>query len=290
MNQIKNSISVYSSGQNQAAPELICPEDISTYTDINDCTSFIASGLNPVFDETEVVTLTWEMFGATSDASPAQGINLIDDYTFDEGTTIITYTATGTDGTTATCTFTVTISDNQVPRLESIPADITIETAPGACSATVYWIEPTANDNCTAPHLITKESTTRPGDEAGQARPGDEFPVGATRVYYTAYDAMGNASQPGSFTITVKDAEPPALSLPADVTLACGDPLPAPWQTLQQLFNTGGSATDNCSDEAIRFRLLTETTSSPVCPYVLTRTYQATDAAGNTATAEHRIV
>jgi hypothetical protein len=91
----KNNHPVSASG---AAPQLDCPEDISTYTDINECSAFIASGLNPGFDETEVVTLTWEMFGATSDASPAQGINLIDDYTFDEGTTIITYTATGTDG------------------------------------------------------------------------------------------------------------------------------------------------------------------------------------------------
>jgi large repetitive protein len=101
---------------------------------------------------------------------------------------------------------------------------------------------------------------------------------------------MGNESQPGSFTITVKDTEPPVLSLPADVTIACGNPLPAPWQTLQQFTAAGGSATDNCNPDEISFRLLSETTSSPVCPYILTRTYQATDAAGNTATAEHRIV
>ncbi|MGC9354648.1 MAG: HYR domain-containing protein, partial [Mariniphaga sp.] len=262
------------------APQLECPDDISTYTDINSCSSFIAGGLNPGFDETEVVALTWEMFGATSDASPAQGINLIDDYTFDEGATIITYTATGTDGTTSSCTFTVTISDNQVPRLESIPADITVEAAAGACAATVYWIEPTATDNCTPPHLINKEST---------GSPGDEFPVGTTRVYYTAYDAMGNESQPGSFTITVKDAEPPVLSLPADVTVACGDPLPAPWETLQQLFSAGGSSTDNCTLDESSFRLLSETPSSTVCPYTLTRVYRIADTSGNTTTAEHRI-
>lgn len=274
----KKKTPVHSSG---GAPQLECPEDISTYTDINSCSSFIAGGLNTGFDETEVVTLTWEMFGATSDASPAQGINLIDDYTFDEGATIITYTATGTDGTTSSCTFTVTISDNQVPRLESIPAGITVETAPGACAATVYWIEPTATDNCTAPHLLVKEATHYPGDE---------FPVGTTTVYYTAYDAMGNPSQTESFTITVKDNEPPVLSLPSDVTLACNDPLPAPWTTLQQLTASGGSATDNCTIDAASFRLLSETPSSTVCPYTLTRVYRIADASGNITTAEHRIV
>jgi hypothetical protein len=274
----KKKTPVHSSG---GAPQLECPDDISTYTDINSCSSFIAGGLNPGFDETEVVTLTWEMFGATSNASPAQGINLIDDYTFDEGATIITYTATGTDGTTSSCTFTVTISDNQVPRLESIPADITVETAPGACAAPVYWIEPTATDNCTAPHLLVKEATHYPGDE---------FPVGTTTVYYTAYDAMGNPSQTESFTITVKDTEPPVLSLPSDVTLACNDPLPAPWQSLQQLAAAGGSATDNCTIDESSFRLLSEIPSSTVCPYTLTRVYEIADAAGNTITAGHRIV
>ena len=272
------SLPNHSAGQ---APALDCPEDISTYTDINDCSAFVSGGLNPGFDESEVVTLTWEMEGAMEDASPSGGINLIDDYTFDEGTTIITYTATGTDGLATTCMFTVTISDNQVPRLESIPADITVETAPGTCYARVYWIEPTAIDNCTPLHLIRKESTNRPGDE---------FPAGTTRVYYTAFDAMGNESQVQSFAITVRDTEAPELFMPADVTLECGNEIPAPWQTLQQFTAAGGSVTDNCSHEEIAFRLLAETTSSPVCPYVLTRTYQATDAAGNSATAVHRIV
>jgi hypothetical protein len=264
-----------------AAPQLECPEDISTYTDINTCSSFITGGLNPDFDETEVVTLTWEMEGAMEDASPRGGINLINDYTFDEGTTIITYTATGTDGTTATCTFTVTISDNQVPRLESIPADITVNAAPGACSATVFWIEPTATDNCTAPHLLIKEATNYPGDE---------FPAGTTTVYYTAYDAMGNPSQPESFTITVKDTGPPVLSLPADVTIACNDPLPASWQNLQQLLDAGGFAADNCTLNPASFRLISETPSSTICPYTLTRIYRIADAAGNVTTAEHRII
>src|SRR5690606_14321985 len=120
-------------------------------------------------------------------------------------------------------------------------------------------------------------------------RPGDLFPVGATRVTYTAIDAMGNPSQPESFTVTVKDNTPPVLTLPADVILACGDPLPAPWQTLQQLTAVGGSATDNCSPENITFRLLSETKNRETCPYTLTRVYQIADAGGNTTTAEHRI-
>ncbi|WP_073000760.1 HYR domain-containing protein [Mariniphaga anaerophila] len=262
------------------APQLECPEDISTYTDINECTAFIASGLNPGFDEAEVVLLTWEMSGATSDASPLQGINLIDDYTFSEGATIVTYIATAADGTTNSCSFTVTISDNQVPRLESMPADITVETAPGSCSARVYWIEPTATDNCTPSHLILKKST---------ARPGDEFPVGTTLVQYTAYDAMDNGSGVRSFTITVKDAVPPVLLLPAGVTVQCEDPIPEPWQSWQQMVAVGGNVYDNCELDESSFTLLSENASSATCPYTITRIYQVADAAGNLATAEHVI-
>ncbi len=269
-----------SSGAQQTI-DLTCPDDISTYTDINTCESYISGNLDPQFDEDAVVRLTWEMTGATEDASPPQGIHRIGSHTFSEGHTTVTYTATGVDGTTATCSFSVTISDNQVPRLENMPPDITVVAAPGTCSATAFWFEPTATDNCTPAHQIIREGT---------ARPGDVFPVGATRVYYTAWDAMGNESTLESFTVTVEDRQPPVLTLPPDLTVQCGDPLPAPWNSVQQLTAAGGSATDNCSPAEITFRLLNETKSRETCPYILTRVYQITDAAGNNATAEHRIV
>ncbi|SHJ21314.1 HYR domain-containing protein [Tangfeifania diversioriginum] len=265
----------------QQNPEITCPGDISTYTDINTCESFISGNLDPEFDENEVASLTWEMTGATEDASPPQGINRIGSHTFNEGATMVTYTATGNDRNTTSCSFTVTISDNQVPRLENIPGDITVQAAPGECSATVFWIEPTASDNCTPNRLIIKENNYEPGDE---------FPVGTTRVEYIASDAMGNESQQATFTITVEDTEPPVLSMPADTTIQCGDEIPASWQTLQQLTAAGGSATDNCKVDETTFRLLSETQSRENCPYALTKVYEIADASGNVATAEHRIV
>ncbi|WP_372931914.1 HYR domain-containing protein, partial [Mariniphaga sediminis] len=261
-------------------PVLDCPEDISTYTDINTCTSFIAGNLNPGFDENSVITLTWEMTGATNDASPPQGINLIDDYTFSEGVTVVTYTATGTDGSTTSCFFTITISDNQVPRIESMPSDITVVANPGECTAVVYWSEPIVSDNCTPSNQIIKESTVDPGEV---------FSVGSTHVLYRAFDAMGNESAVQSFTVTVEDKEPPVLVLPGNLTIHCGDVIPAPWQTWQQLTAAGGNAADNCALDESTFSLRSETASAENCPYVLTRTYEVADAHGNIATAQHRI-
>ncbi len=263
-----------------SSPLLQCPGDISTYTDINTCTSFIGGNLNPGFDEDSIATLTWEMTGATSDASPGQGIHLIDEYTFNEGATQVTYNAVTTAGRPLSCTFTVTISDNQVPRITRKPNDIKISTFPGECYATVDWEKPLATDNCTPANQLLWEST---------AEPGISFNAGTTTVFFRALDAMGNESQSESFTITVEDTEPPVFSLPPDTSIQCDEPLPAPWQTLQQIIAAGGSATDNCAVDPISLQLAHEEQDSETCPYTLIRTYEIADSTGNTTTVSHRI-
>jgi len=258
-----------------------CPEDISTYTDINTCNAFISGNLNPVFDEKTVARLTWEMTGATTGASPSQGIHLITDYTFEEGTTVVTYTATETDGSTTSCSFTVTISDNQVPRLENMPANITVSADESECFARVTWNEPTGADNCTPAGEILLEKSNNLGSR---------FPVGVTTISYRAYDAMGNTSVERSFTVTVEDREPPFFQLPEDKTIDCGTEIPPPWPSLQQVVAEGGYATDNCAIQPNSFRLSSETASAESCPYILTRIYQIADIHGNTATAQHLVV
>ena len=256
-----------------------CPADISTYTDINSCSSFISGNLNPEFDTDSIKTLTWEMTGASAEVSRQQGINLIDAFEFEEGVTHITYTATNLRGQTSTCSFTVTISDNQVPRLADMP-DISVGTNAGECSSIVYWNEPAASDNCTPAYLIRKIPSVEPGSA---------FPTGTTTVTYTAFDAMGNESAVQSFTVTVRDNEPPELVLPADITIDCGDELPAAWQNLTQLSPAGGYAADNCDVNETSLRLLSENRDNETCPYTITRTYQVSDVNGNTATAVHQI-
>jgi len=266
--------------ENQDSPGLVCPEDISTYTDLNSCTGFISGSLNATIDEAEVVRLTWEMTGATEATSKQTGINQLDAYEFNEGATTVTYTAFDRNNHSVSCSFTVTISDNQLPTIENMPADRVVETDEGECTATVFWEEPAASDNCTPAGHIFIEST---------ASPGSSFPVGATRVFYSAADAMGNESSTLSFTIAVEDREPPNLKLPANLSIACGTDLPPPWRTLQQLTSNGGYASDNCNLNETSFRLRSETPSADTCPYIITRIYEISDAYGNTATAQHLI-
>ena len=100
---------------NQDTPfEIQCPEDISTYTDLNECSAEI-SDLNLQYSGGTLSKLTWAMTGATVDASSASGINQINNYVFDEGITFITYTATDQQGNTLNCSFSVTVIDNESP-------------------------------------------------------------------------------------------------------------------------------------------------------------------------------
>jgi hypothetical protein len=108
-----------------------------------------------------------------------------------------TYTATDGAGLTASASQTITVIDNTPPSI-ACPADITVNAPTGTCSATVNFAV-TANDNCSAPTVVTGKAS------------GSSFPVGTTTVVATATDAAGN-SQSCSFTVTVKDATPPVIT------------------------------------------------------------------------------
>ena len=279
-NSVPNTIGSNKTRSEKNVSKITCPNDISTYTDLNSCTSYISDFLNIDYPTDSLVRLTWEMTGASTDASESAGINQINEYEFNEGITTVTYTAEDQSGNISSCSFSVTITDNQVPRLEAIPGDITVQTAPGECSAPASWHLPVASDNCTPTSEIIIE---------GSAAPGSVFPVGETTVYYHAYDAMGNQSATHSFTVTVKDNEFPQLVLPDEVSIKCEEAVPPSWQNLQDLFNAGGFAADNCEIDASSFHLLSETSDAETCPFTITRTYEVSDIHGNKTSAQYLI-
>ena len=128
-----------------------CPADISTYTDINECTAEIISNMELKITSGELTELYWVMTGATTDASPRKGIYQLYSFIFNEGTTTVTYYARDNKGNTQTCTFNVIVSDNQVPRFITVPENITVNADPAECGAHVTWEEPVVDDNCSSP-------------------------------------------------------------------------------------------------------------------------------------------
>ncbi|MES2800792.1 MAG: HYR domain-containing protein [Bacteroidota bacterium] len=104
--------------------------------------------------------------------------------------TTVTYTATDASGRTATCSFTVTVNDTQLPTI-TCPAPIAVNTDPGFCFATIASLgTPTTNDNCG----VASVSNNAPVN----------FPVGTTAVLWTVTDVHGNA-QTCTQNITVTD-------------------------------------------------------------------------------------
>ncbi|NOG56299.1 MAG: HYR domain-containing protein [Bacteroidetes bacterium] len=120
------------------------------------------------------------------------------------GTTTVTYIAYDPSMNSDTCSFTVTITDDEDPVISGIPADITVNNDLGNCSAVVTWTAPSAADNCTLDSLVSSSNS------------GDAFPVGTTTITYTAYDAAMNTSVV-SFTVTVNDTELPTIVCPNDI-------------------------------------------------------------------------
>lgn len=142
-------------------------------------------------------------FAATATGTPAPS------FTYKIGPTVISLPYNFPGGTTTvkaialngggfdTCHFTVTVKDTTKPVIQC-PANITVFNDPGICGAKVNYTV-TATDNCSGVLVTTLPAS------------GTVLPVGTSTVTATATDAAGNTST-CSFSVTVKDNEPPVIS------------------------------------------------------------------------------
>jgi Secretion system C-terminal sorting domain/HYR domain len=158
--------------------------------------------------------------GALGGASPlVQIAGLPSGSVFPVGVTTNTFRGTDIAGNTSTCSFTVTVNDNQAPAL-GCPTNITQNTDVGACVATVVTPNPTFSDNCAVTSLTW---TITGATSASSPLTGINFVgtrafnlngttgQGVSTVTYTARDAAGNTTT-CSFTVTVNDAWIPVIS------------------------------------------------------------------------------
>ena len=141
----------------------------------------------------------------------------------------------------------------------------------------------TANDNCTV-------NVARTGVPAGNF-----FPVGTTVITYTATDSAGLTAT-ATQNVTVTDGTPPAIFAPADASFVCRSEVPAPdpgQATGPDIIVNGqpqpGPPADNCSTTTVTVADTSTGAGSASSPLIITRTYTATDAAGNSASAPQTI-
>jgi predicted extracellular nuclease len=143
------------------------------------------------------------------------GCSPASDSFFPVGTTTVTC-AESIDGGPS-CSFSVTVNDTQPPGI-TCPANVVKSTDPNQCSAVVAYQAPTVSDNCRgAAAPKDKGATVPPLTPVCTPASGSTFTKGVTTVTCTVSDVAGNQSS-CSFTVTVNDTQPPAITCPANIT------------------------------------------------------------------------
>jgi hypothetical protein len=203
-------------------PTITCPANISVNAAAGLCNASVVTPNPTTADNCSVTKLTWALTGATTGASPATGINTVGTRTFNVGVTTVTYTASDAFGNTATCSFTVTVIDNQAPTI-TCPANISDITPVGSCTKTIATPNPVTADNCGVTILTwaMTGATTGASPATGINFLGSQaFNIGVTTVTYTAKDASNNATS-CSYTVTIADAQLPVISAQPTTRTVC---------------------------------------------------------------------
>jgi uncharacterized repeat protein (TIGR01451 family) len=179
------------------------------------------------------------------------------------------WSASDACGNKSNCTQIITIQDNVAPVL-TCPANTTINCDDSILPAVTG--SATATDNCDAAPAISYSDTNVPGSCAGNYT--------ITRTW----KATDNCNNSGTCvqTITVRDNTPPAITCPGPLMIECLSDIPAPNISAVVV-------SDNCAG-AITVIHIGDVSDGKACPNMITRTYRATDACGNSSTCSQFII
>ncbi len=174
-----------------------------------------------------------------------------------------TYTATDDCGNASTFEQIITLTDSQAPEFDSVPADASYE-----CDEEIVYEMAMASDNCSG------ASVTVVADTVFSELCMQTFTITRT---FTAVDNCDNSASAVQ-VIEVADTTAPSLEIPADYEAECSAAHPL----------EAATASDNCGPVTI---VLTADTVAGACAqsYVVTRTFVATDACGN-STSDAQVI
>jgi hypothetical protein len=170
-----------------------------------------------------------------------------------------TYRATDACGNSTDCTQYITIDDETAPEV-TCPAAIMVECIEDVPAANPQLV--IATDNCEAGVIVTW---------IGDVSDGNHCPEVITRTY-RATDACGNSTDCTQY-ITIDDETAPEVTCPAAILVECIEDVPAANPQLV-------IASDNCA-AGVMVTWIGDVSDGNHCPEVITRTYRATDACGN---------
>jgi hypothetical protein len=175
-------------------PVITCPANITRDNAAGNCSAVVTYTAPTVTDN-------------CSGATTARTEGLPSGSAFPVGTTTNTFQVTDASRNTATCSFTVTVKDVQLPVWANCPGNIVAVADSSRCGVEVTWTVPTARDNCGI------------GVSTSSANPGDFFAVGTTTVVYEATDVNSNKS---TCTFNVEVCPSPLAVTVASPLQGCG--------------------------------------------------------------------
>jgi uncharacterized repeat protein (TIGR01451 family) len=193
---------------------------------------------------------------ATITCSPPSGSSFL------LGSTAVNCSAKdASNNTLATCSFAVTVTIANCAL--SCPDDISTPNTPNQCGAVVAYSPPTTSSAC--------------GTVTCAPASGSFFPIGTSTVTCTPQN--GTAC---SFTVTVQDVQPPAITCPANIVVT----LPLNSTATTKAVSYSVTATDNCPGVTVES---TPASGSTFPLGTTTVTATATDVAGNTSTCSFTV-
>src|SRR5207244_4440366 len=145
-------------------PVITCPTNLVLTADSGQCSRSNVTFFVTATDNCTVTNLV---------SMPASGS------TFPVGVTTVTNVATDGSGNQASCTFTVTIRDTELPVI-TCPGNLVLTADAGRCSRSNVTFVVIATDNCSVTNLVSSPVS------------GSTFPIGVTTVTNTATDNSGN--------------------------------------------------------------------------------------------------
>ena len=255
--------------QDTTAPAFECPQNVTVTVDLGSDHATVTIPV-PVASETcGTVTLVND-YTQTDNASGSYPI----------GTTTVTYVATDACGLTAVCSFTVTV-DDLIPPVMSCPDALTVECVSEIPAAYANYAEFAAAGGVATDNDAIKESSFALVSEVSD---NNACPEIITRTYYI--EDITGSSVTCTQTITVDDQTAPVFAdITAFETECSGETLLndiAAWMDAV-------SASDNCGQVTITNNFDAASLPENGCGEV-TVTFTASDACGNTATAEGLIM
>ncbi|XP_033628800.1 extracellular matrix protein A-like [Asterias rubens] len=246
----------------EEVPAIYCPAPIFTVTDAG----------QPGAVVTWTVTAQDNSGAEPTIVCVADG-GLVSGDEFPIGVTTVTCTATDAASNEASCSFTITVEDEEVPTI-TCPLDMTAPTDIGVNNAVVTWLDPVVTDNS------GQSLTVVCVPESGSTFPLDVV----TTVTCTVTDDAGNSAA-CDFTVTVVDEEVPAIYCPAPIFTVtdAGQPGAVVTWTVTAQDNSGAEPTIVCVADGG----LVSGDEFPIG--VTTVTCTATDAASNEASCSFTI-